>query len=453
MTSSTRQAEPPRSGERPRSRLDAFFQLTRHGTSIRTEFVAGMTMFFATGYLVAVVPALLARGGMPRAEVTTAVILVVGLATALGMGLYARRPFVVGPGIGGVALLGVTISAVEGVPWQTAMGMAFLSGALFLILTLAGLRRLIADAVPTPLKAAIAAGVGLFIAYLGFQNAHFVVANPKSNALSVGDLGSSGALLALIGLLLALLLTARRVPGALLIAVVATTLIGIPMGVTKVPDPLYSLPSGIGDLVLRVDVAGALKPEYLPYVLTFLVSEFFSTMGTVLAVSGRAGLLDANGNLPDINKPFVVDSASATAGTLVGVPAMTAYVESAAGAEAGGRTGLSAVFAGAGFLASLVLAPFVLMIPAEATAGVLIVIGLQIFGGITRADLGDLTTSFPALLTVVAMVFTFNIGTGIAAGILAYAALKLLTGRVRELPWPLGALCLPLVYYFWNLAH
>lgn len=179
-------AEPGRGpGEHP-SRLDAFFQLTRHGTSIRTEFVAGLTMFFATGHLVAVVPALLARGGMPRAEGTTAVILVVGLATALGMGLYARRPFVVGPGIGGVALLGVTIVAMEGVPWQTAMGMAFLGGALFLVLTVAGLRSLIADAVPAPPKVAIAAGVGLFIAYLGFQNAGFVVASSAAHRLVMG---------------------------------------------------------------------------------------------------------------------------------------------------------------------------------------------------------------------------------------------------------------------------
>jgi AGZA family xanthine/uracil permease-like MFS transporter len=433
--------------------LDRFFGLTDRGTSVRRELVAGLTMFFATGYLIAVVPSLLAVGGVPKAAVTTAVILVVGLSTALGMGLWARLPFVVGPGIGGVALLGVTIVATEGVPWQTAMGMAFLGGLLFLILTVAGLRSLVTEAVPPAIKLAIGAGVGLFIAFLGFRNGGLVVANPQAGALNVGDLGSSGAVVALIGLALALVLTVHKVPGALLLAVVGTTLVGIPFGVTDVPDPLYSLPSGIGDVALEVDILGALRPEYLPYVLTFLIAEFFSTMGTVIAVAGRAGLLDEQGNLPDINKPFLVDSTSATVGTLVGVPAMTAYVESAAGAEAGGRTGLSAVVAGAAFLGSLVLAPFVLMIPAQATAPVLIIIGLQIFASIATADLGDLTTAFPALLTIVVMVFSFNIGTGIAAGIVAFVLLKLVSGRVRELPIALVVVALPLLYYFWNLAH
>jgi AGZA family xanthine/uracil permease-like MFS transporter len=306
--------------------------------------------------------------------------------------------------------------------------------------------------VPAQIKLALSASIGLFIAVLGFRNAGLVVANPKTNALMLGSFGAPGAIVALAGLALAVALHARKVPGSILIAIVGATLAGVPLGVTKTPAAFVALPHDIGPVALKLDFLGALSPAYLPYLFAFFASEFFSTMGTTLAVGGKAGLLDADGNMPGITRPFIVDSLAATLSPLLGVPAPTALIESAAGVEAGGRTGLTSAAAAVLFLAALFLVPLALTIPAQATAPALIIIGLTMFAGIRKVELERFTEGLPALLMVLLTVLSNSFGTGIAGGLLSYVAVKTLAGERREVSAGLYLLAVPLLYYFWTVV-
>src|SRR6266852_4747359 len=388
--------------------LDRRFRLSERGTTPRTEIIAGATTFLAAAYLLVVIPSILASGGLDRAAVTTTTIMVFVAAT-LFMAFYANLPFIVGPGIGGSVIVATTLVLSEGVAWQIAIAIAFWSGVL-------------------------------------------VLANAKTNAMMLGDFTAPGALVALIGLGIAILLHARKVPGSILWAILGATAIGIPLGVTKLPASLISLPHDIAPVTWQLDFLGALKPIFFPYLFAFFAAEFFSTMGTTLAVGGKAGLLDEHGNMPDINRPFVVDSIAATIGPLFGVPALTALIESAAGVEAGGRTGLTAVAAAMLFLLALVFVPAALMIPAQATAPALILIGLSMFSGLKKVDLEDFTDGLPAILMVLLTLLSNSFGTGIAGGLLSYVLIKLLAGRAREVSLGMYVLAVPLAYYFWTIV-
>jgi AGZA family xanthine/uracil permease-like MFS transporter len=431
--------------------LDRYFSLTRRDSSPRIEIVAGVTSFLAAAYLLVVIPSLLATGGMDRGAATTATIVVFVLSTVL-MGLYANLPFVVGPGIGGSAILGVTMAATEHIPWQVGLGVAFVSGVLFLILTLAGARALVMRLIPVPIKFGLGASIGLFIAMLGFRNAGMVVANARTNALALGDFTQPGVIVALIGLGAAVLLQGRRVPGAILFAILVAAGAGLPLGVTRLPASWLSLPHGIFPVALQLDLGGALTLAALPYLFVFFASEFFSTLGTTLAVGAKAGLLDEHGNLPNINQPFLVDSIAAIVGPVFGIPALTALVESAAGVEAGGRTGLSALAAAAMFALMLLFVPVALAIPKEATAPALILIGLSMFGTLRHAHLDDFTDAVPVLSMVLLTLMANSFGTGIAGGLLTYVLVKLLAGRFGDVPWGLIVLAIPLGYYFWTVV-
>ena len=428
--------------------LDRRFRLSERGTTPRTEIIAGATTFLAAAYLLVVIPSILASGGLDRAAVTTTTIMVFVAAT-LFMAFYANLPFIVGPGIGGSVIVATTLVLSEGVKWQIGIAIAFWSGVLFVILTLLGLREVVTRMVPVQIKLALSASIGLFIAVLGFRNAGLVLANAKTNAMMLGDFTAPGALVALIGLAIAILLHARKVPGSILWAILGATAIGIPLGVTKLPSSLLSLPHDIAPVTWQLDFLGALSPVFIPYLFAFFAAEFFSTMGTTLAVGGKAGLLDAHGNMPDINRPFVVDSIAATIGPLFGVPAL---IESAAGVEAGGRTGLTAVAAAMLFLLALVFVPVALMIPAQATAPALILIGLSMFSGLKKVDLEDFTDGLPAILMVLLTVLSNSFGTGIAGGLLAYVLIKLLAGKGRDVSLGMYVLALPLTYYFWSVV-
>ncbi len=427
------------------------FRLSERGTTPRTEIIAGATTFLAAAYLLVVIPSILASGGLDRAAVTTTTIMVFVAAT-LFMAFYANLPFIVGPGIGGSVIVATTLVLSEGVKWQIGIAIAFWSGVLFVILTLLGLREVVTRMVPVQIKLALSASIGLFIAVLGFRNAGLVLANAKTNAMMLGDFTAPGALVALIGLAIAILLHARKVPGSILWAILGATAIGIPLGVTKLPSSLLSLPHDIAPVTWQLDFLGALSPVFIPYLFAFFAAEFFSTMGTTLAVGGKAGLLDAHGNMPDINRPFVVDSIAATIGPLFGVPALTALIESAAGVEAGGRTGLTAVAAAMLFLLALIFVPVALMIPAQATAPALILIGLSMFSGLKKVDLEDFTDGLPAILMVLLTVLSNSFGTGIAGGLLAYVLIKLLAGKGRDVSIGMYVLALPLTYYFWTVV-
>ncbi|MFD7920061.1 NCS2 family permease [Streptomyces sp. NPDC059740] len=431
--------------------MERLFQVRARGSSPRTEALAGLSMFVAAAYAAVVVPGQLAKAGLPLGAATTAVLIAVVLATA-AMGLFANLPFVVAPGLGGVALLAVTIVGQDGVPWGAALGMVLLSGVVFLLLTVLGVRDLLTRLMPLNLKHAISGGLGLYIALIGFRDCGLVVARPDSAALSVGDLSKPAGLLALAGLVLLTALATRRVPGAFLITMAVVTVAGIPLGVTEVPDHLFGLPASPGPVAFHVDLLGALKPQYFPYVFAFFVSEFFSMTGTLLAVAGRAGLTDADGNLPGVRRPFYVDSVAVIGGAGLGAPSMTAYLESSAGADSGARTGLASVWAALGFAALLLVTPFATLVPSAATAPVLIYIGLTMLGSLRKVDFRDPTDAVPAALTVATTLFFGNFGTGIAVGLASHVLVKAAAGRFREVPWGLWVVMVPLGYYFFTLV-
>lgn len=443
---------PPPSGTRPAAAwLERRFALGARGTSVRIELTAGVTSFLAGAYLLVVIPSLLAVGGMDRGAATTAAIVVTTLATTL-MALYANLPFMVGPGIGGSVLLGVTLAGGEHVPWQTGLGIACVSGVLFLALTLVGARGLVTRIIPLQIKLGLGASIGIFIAVLGFRNAGMVVASARTNALALGDFTQHGVWVALIGLGLVVFLQGRKLPGAMLLAIVLAAVAGIPLGVTRVPDALVALPHSMAPVAFRLDVGAALSLVAAPFMFVFFASEFFSTLGTTLAVGGKAGLLDEHGNMPQVNRPFVVDSVAATVGAVLGIPALTALIESAAGVEAGGRTGLSALAAAAMFALMLFFVPLALAIPKEATAPALIVIGLSMFSTIRHVAFDDFSDGMPVMLMVVLTLMSNSFGTGIAAGLLCDVLIKLLCGRARDVHWGLAVLAAPMAYYLWTVV-
>jgi adenine/guanine/hypoxanthine permease len=431
--------------------VESRFRLSERKTNPRTEMLAGATTFLAAAYLLIVIPGFLASGGMDRAAATTTTILVFIAATLL-MAFYANLPFIVGPGIGGSVIVGITMAQTDHIAWPIGLAAACWSGIAFFMLTLLGLREVVTRMIPVQIKLSLAASIGLFIAVLGFRNAGLVLANARTNALMLGSFTSPGAIVALIGLGVAVLLHARKVPGSILIAILAATAAGVPLGVTKLPASFLSLPHDIGPVTFKLDMVGALSPLLFPYVFAFFASEFFSTMGTTLAVGGKAGLLDEHGNMKDVNKPFVVDSIAASIGPMLGIPGLTALVESAAGVEAGGRTGLTALTAAGLFLLALFLVPVALMIPAQATAPALILIGLSMFAGIRKVDLDDFTEGLPAVLTVLLTVLSNSFGTGIAGGLLSYVLIKVLAGKARDVSIGMYVLVIPLAYFFWTVV-
>jgi len=431
--------------------LDRRFALSARNTSVRIETLAGITSFLAAAYLLVVIPSLLATGGMDRGAATTSTIIVFVLSTIF-MGLYTNLPFIVGPGIGGSVILGVTLAATEHVAWQTGLGIAFISGVLFLILTLVGARSLVVRLIPAQIKLGLGASIGLFIAVLGFRNAGMVIANAKTNALALGDFSRPGTIVALIGLAAAVVLQGRRIPGAILWAILIAAAAGVPLGVTHLPQSMISLPHDIMPVAFKLDIPSALTVAAIPYLFVFFSAEFFSTLGTTLAVGAKANLLDENANLPNINRPFLVDSIAATLGPVFGIPALTALVESAAGVEAGGRSGLSSLAAAGMFALMLLFVPVALAIPKEATAPALILIGLSMFSTIRHAHFDDFTDAFPVLSMVLLTLMSNSFGTGIAGGLLCFVIVKLLAGRFKEVPWGLVVLAIPLGYYFWTVV-
>lgn len=427
------------------------FELVARRTTPRREIMAGATSFLAAAYLLVVIPSLLSTGGMDRAAATTATVIVFVLATLL-MGFYANLPFIVGPGIGGSVIIGVTLATTENIPWTTGLGIACISGVAFLVLTLLGARSVVVKLIPSQIKLGLGASIGLFIAVLGLRNAGMVVANAKSNALALGDFSKPGTLVALIGLAVAVLLQGRKVPGAILWAILIAGAAGVPLGVTHLPESFIAWPHSIEPVALHLDIASALSWSAAPYLFAFFAAEFFSTLGTALAVGAKADLLDKDANLPNINRPFLVDSIAATVGPIFGIPALTALIESAAGVEAGGRTGLSSVAAAVLFALMLLFVPVALAIPKEATAPALILIGLSMFATIRHTHFEDFTDSLPVLLMVLLTLISNSFGTGIAGGLLSYVLVKLLAGRWRDISWGLLVLTVPLAYYFWTVV-
>lgn len=429
--------------------LEKQFGLNKFHTNVKREILAGITTFVTMAYVLATVPNILSSAGFARETMLTAMIFMIFL-TTVAMALYTNRPFVLGPGLGSVGIV-ASMVANDGVAAPIAAGIIFLSGVIFIIVSFLGLREAVVQAIPVSLKHAVSAAIGLFIALIGAKSGGLIIANEAKKSLGFSDLTSPNVLLVVIGFALILLLRARKTPGDLIISVLATTLIGIPLGVSKVPENFFALPAGLGNQFLQIDIISALNFAYIPFLIALFVPDFFSTFGTVLGVGAKAGFLDKEGNLPEIDKCFKVDAIATSLGGLFSVPTMTTYLESSAGVEAGGKTGLTAITTSICFMLMLFFAPLALMIPAAATAPVLIFIGVNMLGGMKNIDYSDITESIPSFLCVTFTIFANNIANGICIAIPAYVLLKFASGKRKELTPMMYVLVLVCILYFYTI--
>ena len=431
--------------------LEKQFHLKEYQTSVRTEIIAGLTTFIAMAYVLATVPNMLGNAGLDKGAVLTLMILLI-IGTSLAMALVTNRPFALAPGLGSVSIV-AGMMANDGVSPEHAAGVIFWSGIIFCVISFLGMREAVVKVIPKSLKAAVTAGVGLFIALLGAKQCGLVVANEAKSALGFGDLTSPTVILALIGFVLIMIAKVRKIPGGMILAILITTLIGIPMGITTVPESIVSLPLSPAPQLFRIDFLGSLKFAYIPFLIALFIPDFFSTFGTVLGVGGMAGYLDENGDLPGIDKCFRVDAVATVAGGLFGIPSMTTYFESSAGVEAGGRTGLTVVGTCIGFALALFLAPLALMIPSAATAPALISIGVGMLNSMRQVNYSDYTEAFPAFLCIAFTLFGNNIANGICVAIPAYLLLKLISGKVKEINAVLIIVTAVCGLYFYTLVR
>lgn len=431
--------------------LEKQFHLKEYQTSARTEIIAGLTTFIAMAYVLATVPNMLGNAGLDKGAVLTLMILLI-IGTSLAMAFVTNRPFALAPGLGSVSIV-AGMMANDGVSPEHAAGVIFWSGIIFCVISFLGMREAVVKVIPKSLKAAVTAGVGLFIALLGAKQCGLVIANEAKSALGFGDLTSPTVILALIGFVLIMIAKVRKIPGGMILAILITTLIGIPMGITTVPESIVSLPLSPAPQLFRIDFLGSLKFAYIPFLIALFIPDFFSTFGTVLGVGGMAGYLDENGDLPGIDKCFRVDAVATVAGGLFGIPSMTTYFESSAGVEAGGRTGLTVVGTCIGFALALFLAPLALMIPSAATAPALISIGVGMLNSMRQVNYSDYTEAFPAFLCIAFTLFGNNIANGICVAIPVYLLLKLISGKGKEINAVLIIVTAVCGLYFYTLVR
>ena len=411
--------------------LESLFRLRELGTSVRTECIAGLSTFLAMAYIMFVNPEILSAAGMPRDAVFVATCLAAALGSAI-MGLYANYPIAMAPGMGLNAYFAFVVVGGLGYSWQAALGAVFVSGCLFVLVSLLRVREWIVNAIPRSLKLAISAGIGLFLALIGLKNAGIVAADPATY-VTLGELHAPAPLFAVAGLLLIVALEARRVTGGIILGILAVTIASIALGYSPFAG-VFSAPPSLAPTFLQLDLAAALDAGLVAVVLTFFLVELFDATGTLIGVSHRAGLLDKDGKLPRLNRALLADSTAIVAGSVLGTSSTTAYIESAAGTAAGGRSGLTAVVVAALFLLALFLSPLAGSVPAYATAPALIYVAVLMSRGLAEIEWKDLTEAAPAVICAVAMPFTFSIAHGIAFGFVAYAGIKLLAGRAREVP-------------------
>jgi adenine/guanine/hypoxanthine permease len=405
-----------------------FFKLEEHGTNVRTEVVAGLTTFLTMAYIVFVNPSILGDAGMPRDAVFVATCLIAALGTLI-MGLYANYPIALAPGMGLNAYFAYVVVKGMGFTWQVALGAVFISGCLFLAVTLFRLRELIIRGIPHTLRTAITVGIGLFLAIISLKSAGVVAASPATY-VTLGDLHTPSVVLAVLGFFLIVVLDRLKVPGAILIGIIAVTVLSFFFAGNKFGGVLAAPPS-IAPTFLQLDIKGALSAGILNVVLVFFLVELFDATGTLMGVAKRAGLLK-EGKMDRMNKALLADSGAIFAGSLLGTSSTTAYIESAAGVQAGGRTGLTAVTVAALFLACLLISPLAGSVPGYATAPALFFVSCLMLRELTELDWDESTEVIPAAVTALTMPFTYSIANGLAFGFITYAVLKLCTGRARE---------------------
>lgn len=455
--------------------LDRHFGLSARNTDVKTEVVGGITTFMTMAYILFVNPSILHAAGMDKHAVLLATTLGAGIVSIV-MGLWVNYPIAMAPGMGLNAFYAFTVVLGMGVPWQTALGAVFLSGLIFIVLTVTRIRQLLVEAIPLSLKHAITVGIGLFITIIGLKLSGLMQIRvslmpetlekimaakgsgtplPVETIIELGKVADPHILLALLGLLLIVLLMARGIRGAMLIGILVTTVVGIFMDLVHIPPGFSAVaPPDMGrNAFLQLDIMGALHMGLLTIIFTFTFVELFDTMGTLVGTASKAGLMDEQGRFPRMGKAMLVDAGGVSLGALLGTSTITAYIESAAGIAAGARTGLAAVVTGTLFLLSAFFAPLAALIPDAATAPALIIVGALMMESVRAIDFRDFTEAFPAFLTIVLMPFTYSIANGISAGLVFYPLLKLVTGKGREVHWVVYILAVLVVGRFVFLSE
>jgi AGZA family xanthine/uracil permease-like MFS transporter len=421
-----------------------YFKLDEHGTTVRQEIIAGITTFVTMAYIIIVNPKILEAAGIPFGPSMVATILSAFIGT-LAMGAYANRPFAIAPYMGENAFIAFTVVGVLGYSWQTALGAIFIGGVLFTIITLLKIRSWLARSIPEGLKIGFAVGIGLFLTFIGLNESGIITLGQPCAPVRVGDFREPSVILAIAGFLLISFLMIRRVKGAILIGILTVAGAAFAVCVAKLPDEWLSMPPSITPILGKLDIFGALHWGFFAVILTVFVMDFVDTTGTLLGLSYKAGLLDENGNLPEMEKPMLCDAVATVAAAVLGTTTTGTYIESATGIEAGGKTGLTSVVTAFLFLLALFLAPFFAVIPPCAYGPALIVVGMLMLSPIAQVRFDDLTEVIPVFCIIVLMSFTYNLGIGMTAGFVIYPLLKLLAGREKEIPaglWALGAISL-----------
>lgn len=408
--------------------LTKLFGFNPKETKLRTEIMAGLTTFLTMAYILAVNPNILGETGMDKGALFTTTVLMAGLSTIF-MGLYAKLPLALAPGMGLNAFFAYTVCMVMGYSWQFALTAVFLEGLLFIALTITNLREKIVDVIPDTLKKAISAGIGLYIAFIGLKSAGIIIDN-QATLVSLGDITHGGALLGIIGIVITSVLLVKNVKGALLFGILATTLLGIPLGVTQYSG-VFSAPPSIEPIFMKFEWDNIFTKDMLVIVFTFLFVDLFDCIGTVIGVTERAGMVK-DGKIPRLKEVFVVDSLSTTVGAMMGTSTVAVYVESAAGVNEGGRSGLTAFTTGIFFLLALFLSPLFLAIPAAATTPVLVLVGLMMMGSVLNVNFSDYSEAIPAFVCILFMPLCYSISDGIVLGHLSYIFINLLSGKYKK---------------------
>jgi len=420
--------------------VEQLFKLKQHGTTVRTEIMAGITTFMTMAYILAVNPDILSATGMPAGGVFTATALASMIATLL-MAFMANLPIALAPGMGLNAFFAFTVVLTMGYSWQLALTAVFVEGIIFILMSFFNIREAIVKSIPQNIKNAVSVGIGLFIAFIGLQNAG-IIANNDATLVSLGDVTKGAPLVAIIGLVVSGVLLAFKVKGALLIGIVATTIIGIPFGVTSIPKGWSPVSAPAAPLFMQFEFSQIFTLDFVVVMFTFLFVDIFDTIGTLVGVTTQAGIISKNGEIPKVKQALLADAIGTVAGAALGTSTVTSYVESASGVAEGGRTGLTSLTTGILFGLALFLSPLFLLVPSAATAPALILVGLFMLSPVKDIDLTDFTEAIPAFLTIIMMPLAYSIAEGLVFGILSYIFLKAITGKAKDISivtWIVGA--------------
>lgn len=421
--------------------LENYFKISERGSTVKQEVIGGITTFLAMSYIIFVNPAILGDAGMDRGALITVTCLASALATLLS-GVWANAPFALAPGMGLNAFFTYTLVLGKGVPWQTALGIVFISGFFFLILSIGGIREKIANAIPLPLKIAVGGGIGMFITLIGLKNMGVVVAN-DATLVALGPITTT-VLIGIVGLIVSMVLEIERVKGGMLIGILVSTILAFITGNVDVPSQFISMPPSAAPIAMKLDIIGAFKLSLIGPIFSFMFVDLFDTLGTLISCSKQMGMVDEKGHIQGLGKMLYTDVSATIAGAMMGTSTVTTFVESAAGVAIGARTGLASVVTALMFIGALFFSPIVGVVPAYATAPALIIVGGYMFKNVKDLDFTDMKSLFPAFIIIVAMPLTYSISIGLSLGFLAYILLHLLTGDFKKINFTLlfiGALC------------